>query len=125
MPFEAMPPGNDEIVTVRVWGAATLETGQEARAAAITLITEHDCKRVLVDFKEARIVVPMHVYLQYYSDTAKHYPPETKIALVISNQTVPSPIEDMELARVASLAGGIVLRDFRDLDQARDWLMRL
>lgn len=124
MPFKAYPPDGDGIILVRVWGKAGLETGRLARAATSELAQNHKVSSILVDFRETRIVAPLHEYLEYYRDTANHYPPGTRLALVISEQTVPSTEADMELTRVVSLAGGLALQDFRDMDEARAWLLR-
>ncbi|MGE4504545.1 MAG: hypothetical protein AB7D51_04290 [Desulfovibrionaceae bacterium] len=121
-PFETNPPDEEGILTIRVWGRATLETGQAARKAAAELVRAQGCRRILVDFRQTRIDVPLHEYMEYYRTTASHYPAGTALALVIGPRTVPNPEEDMELTRVLVGSGGMRIHDFRDMESARAWL---
>lgn len=122
--FELSPPGEEGVIRIRVTGDATLDTGHGARKAVVELVRETGATRILVDFRDARIIVPLHQYIQYYRETSLHYPPGTRLALVIGERTVPNPREDMELTRVLGTSAGVALKDFTTMEEALAWLTR-
>ena len=119
MPYDIRMVSQDKLVQIKLSGPVTPELVDEIYPGVINMAKEYGCKGVLADFRD----VTKHLsVLEKYKlgrslgdfGFARSY----KIAIVYSQ----SDPED-DFFETAARNAGYIVRIFRDIQEARDWLL--
>jgi hypothetical protein len=124
MPYQVTYDDQEAIVRVTVQGSIGHNAHRAARAEAVRLCREHECRRLMVDLRDMTCS-PEASTLSCF-DFGSGYqsaglPAGTRISHVMPQD--PQAFERVDLTTTVALNRGVAIHNFSTLQEAEDWLL--
>lgn len=123
MTYTLLTDIDKKIFRAKIVGQVDKNSYIEARANIVAQFQKSDCKNILLDLRECRLIAPIMDIYAIASTTADVIPAGTRYAVLSSAETLDP--EQSKFGEDVAVNRGAILKNFHEMDQALAWLNEL